>query len=49
MHVLESACNLTDILYNALLGEVNFVLHGLLDDQLEVATLSPLHSDEKLV
>ena len=49
VHVLERACNLIDVLYDALLLKVDLVLHGLLDDELEVALLGPLDRDEKLI
>ena len=49
MHVLERAGNLIDVLYDALLLKVDLVLHGLLDDELEVALLGPLDRDEKLI
>ena len=37
------------ILYYLALLEIHFVLEGLFDDQLQIAFVSPLHGDEKLI
>lgn len=49
VHVLKGRGNLEDVLDDALLWEVDFVLFSLLDDQFEVAFLGPLYRNEKLV
>lgn len=49
VHVLESSSYLMDVLYDSFLLKVDFVLHCLLDHQLKVALLGPLHGNEKFV
>ena len=49
MHVLQGARNLMHVLNDALLREVDFIFHSLLDDELQVSLFGPLHSNEKFV
>lgn len=49
VHVFESTGYLVDVVPNLALFKVNVLLYCLLNQQFEVAFLSPLDSDEKLV
>lgn len=49
MHVFEGTRDLMDVLDDALLLEVYFVLHGLLYHKLEITFLSPFYCNEKLI
>jgi hypothetical protein len=49
VHVGEGTGYLVDVLDDHALLKVDFVLYGLLDDQLEVTLLCPLDCDEQFV
>lgn len=49
MHVLQSTSDLVDVLPDLALLKVNVLLDRLLDQQLQVALLRPLHRNEQLV
>ena len=49
VHVLECTCNLVNVFNDAFLLKVDFIFHGLLDDQLKVTLLGPFDCNEKFV